>query len=237
MSTKVEKSYKQSKNVYDTVLTHNGFWSKLYNSVFWGGVDDNVIAEHCLDYIKDDFSDQLLDVPVGTAVFTWKKYKTLQSSATITCLDYSQDMLDVAHQRLSGESINVTLLKGDVASLPFDTNSFDIVLSMNGFHVFPDKDKAYSEVHRVLKPGGKFIACFYIAGKARRADWLVNWILAPKGWFTGPFDTEESLRDRLQKDYDVDDFHVEGSIVYFCATKRQAEPESDSSHSTAPPSS
>ena len=160
MSTKIEQSYKQSKNVYDNVLTHNGFWSRLYNSVFWGGVDDNVITKHCLDYIKDDFPGNILDVPVGTAVFTWQKYKVLQSTATITCLDYSQDMLDIAHERLSGESINVTLLKGDVASLPFDANSFDIVLSMNGFHVFPDKDKAYSEVYRVLKPGGQFIACF-----------------------------------------------------------------------------
>ena len=36
-----------------------------------------------------------------------------------------------------------------------EANSFDIVLSMNGFHAFPDKKKAFRETHRVLKPGGK----------------------------------------------------------------------------------
>ena len=38
----------------------------------------------------------------------------------------------------------------------------DTVVSMNGFHAFPDKQKAFHEIWRVLKPGGNFIACFYI---------------------------------------------------------------------------
>jgi SAM-dependent methyltransferase len=37
-----------------------------------------------------------------------------------------------------------------------------IVVSMNGFHAFPNKKKAFQETWRVLKPGGTFIACFYI---------------------------------------------------------------------------
>ena len=41
------------------------------------------------------------------------------------------------------------------------------------FHAFPDKQKAFHEIWRVLKPGGNFIACFYIRGKSQRTDWLV----------------------------------------------------------------
>lgn len=52
--------------------------------------------------------------------------------------------------------------------------AFDLVVSMNGFHAFPDKQKAFGETWRVLKPGGTFIACFYIWGKSRRTDWLVK---------------------------------------------------------------
>ena len=37
----------------------------------------------------------------------------------------------------------------------------DTVVSMNGFHAFLDKQKAFHEIWRVLKPGGDFIACFY----------------------------------------------------------------------------
>ncbi|MBQ8526436.1 MAG: class I SAM-dependent methyltransferase [Clostridia bacterium] len=38
--------------------------------------------------------------------------------------------------------------------LPFENGSFDIVLSLNGFHAFPHKDSAYKETHRVLKDRG-----------------------------------------------------------------------------------
>ena len=43
-----------------------------------------------------------------------------------------------------------------------ENESVDTVVSMNGFHAFPDKQKAFREIWRVLKPGGDFIACFYI---------------------------------------------------------------------------
>ena len=54
-----------------------------------------------------------------------------------------------------------------------ENESVDTVVSMNGFHAFPDKQKAFHEIWRVLKPGGNFIACFYISGKSQRTDWLV----------------------------------------------------------------
>ena len=41
--------------------------------VFWSGTDDNEIAHKVLSYIPDDFDGTILDVPVGTAVFTEQK--------------------------------------------------------------------------------------------------------------------------------------------------------------------
>ena len=38
-----------------------------------------------------------------------------------------------------------------------ENESVDTVVSMNGFHAFPDKQKAFHEIWRVLKPGGNFI--------------------------------------------------------------------------------
>ena len=90
---------------------------------------------------------------------------------------------------------------------------------MNGFHAFPDKQKAFLETWRVLKPGGDFIACFYIQGKSRRTDWLVKNILARKGWFSPPFQTEEELTDILAKMYKNIDMHIDGSMVYFHCVK------------------
>ena len=220
MCNKIREAYRQSKNIYDDVLTQNKWWSRLYIKLFWSGVDDNDIAMEVLKYIPDDFAGKLLDVPVGTAVFTYRKYAEMKN-ADITCLDYSMDMLKQAKERFEECNIeNITALQGDVGALPFADHTFDIVLSMNGFHAFPDKQKAHEETCRVLKKGGKFIACFYIQGKSKITDLLASRVLAKKGWFTPPFDTVSSLRERLEMKYRIKNFHVRGSMVWFCAVKK-----------------
>ena len=92
MSDKITSSYKASKDIYDDVLTQSSMFGKLYIKLFWQGVDDNRIAEELLRYIPDKFSGRLLDVPVGTGVFTYAKCGRMKA-ADIICLDYSEDML------------------------------------------------------------------------------------------------------------------------------------------------
>ena len=217
MADKIQDAYESSKNIYDGVLTQGNFFSRMYIKLFWSGTDDNEIARKVLSYIPDDFSGKLLDVPVGTAVFTQRKWSSLKN-AHITCLDYSTDMLEQAKRRLDGQA-HINFIQGDVGNLQMDDESFDIVLSMNGFHAFPDKQKAFSETCRVLKSGGDFIACFYIRGKSKRTDWLVKNILAKKGWFTPPFQTEEELKNTLQKMYKEVELHIDGSMAYFHCIK------------------
>ncbi len=217
MADKIKEAYRSSKNIYDSVLTQNNLLSRLYTKVFWGGTDDNEIANKVLSHIPDDFDGTVLDVPVGTAVFTERKWKLL-SRAQIICLDYSGDMIEQAKKRLR-ERTNISFVCGDVCNLPMENNFFDIVLSMNGFHAFADKKNAFLEIWRVLKPGGKFIACFYVTGKSGITDWLVKNILSKKGWFTPPFQTEEQIRYTLNRLYKDIDFHIDGSMIYFCCTK------------------
>ena len=221
MSDKIQDSYRQSRNIYDDVLTRSTWWSRVYMDLFWGGVDDNEIARKVLSYIPDNFAGKLLDVPVGTGVFTAAKYARMLR-ADIIGLDYSQDMLNQARVRFREERIgNCRLIQGDVGALPFADSTFDIVLSMNGFHAFPDKEKAYSEVNRVLKPGGRLVGCFCIRGESCRTDWLMKRILSRKGWFTPPFETFDSLMERLAAGYRLDEYHKDGSIVYFALTKKE----------------
>ena len=128
------------------------------------------------------------------------------------------DMLEQARKRL-GSHAHIKCIQGDVGNLQMENESVDTVVSMNGFHAFPDKQKAFHEIWRVLKLGGNFIACFYIRGKSKRTDWLVKNILAKKGWFSPPFQTEKELRDILQKLYKETDIHVDGSMAYFRCVK------------------
>ena len=217
---KIKNSYKFSKSFYDEAITQGKWWSKLYFRLLWGGVDDNEIARRVLGWIPDDFKGSMLDVPVGTAVFTAEKYGRMKQ-ADITCLDYSHDMLEQAAYRFREAGIsNIKTIQGDVGALPFKDGSFDIVLCMNGLHVFPDKDKAYSEILRTLKPSEELLACFYIAGEQKVADCLAKTVMTRMGWFTPPFDTASDVRRRLEPYYDIIDFHVEGAMLYFRARKK-----------------
>ncbi len=217
VTDRIKSAYHASKNIYDDVLTQGNFLSRMYIRFFWSGTDDTEVADRILSHIPQDFSGQILDVPVGTAVFTKRKWRSLDK-AKITCLDYSTDMLEKAKARL-GDCDHISFVHGDVGSLPFSDAQFDTVLSMNGFHAFPDKKKAFSETNRVLKAGGSFIGCFYIKGRSKRTDWLVGRILTKKGWFTPPFLTEDSLRRVLGRLYSQVECHTDGSIAYFKCTK------------------
>ena len=96
---------------------------------------------------------------------------------------------------------NVSFQQGDVGRLPFADNTFDVVLSLNGFHAFPDKDAAFAETCRVLKPGGVFCGAFYIQGEVKRTDRFIQTLYTKAGYFTPPYETASSLKKRLEKLY------------------------------------
>jgi SAM-dependent methyltransferase len=64
-------------------------------------------------------------------------------------------MLD--HAIAIGTSRPVEWQQGDAMALPFDDDTFDAVACQFGAMFFPDRPSAYSEVRRVLKPGGVFL--------------------------------------------------------------------------------
>ena len=146
-------------------------------------------------------------------------YKTLPD-ASITCLDYSPGMMVQAQRRAESLGLShVRFQQGDVGKLPFDDDSFDLVLSLNGFHAFPDKEAAFQETFRVLKPRGVFCGCFYIKGENRRTDWFIDRIYTPKVFFTPPFETAGSLRKRLEKQYEQVELETVESMACFICRK------------------
>ena len=114
---------------------------------------------------------------------------------------------------------NVTFRQGDVGALPYADDTFDIVLSLNGFHAFPDKEAAYREVFRVLRPGGTFCGCFYVKDEHKRTDWFVRHVYEKAGFFTPPYETTASLKKRLKKRYAAVTLGTVKSMVWFVCRK------------------
>ena len=220
--TEIRNAYKQTgghASFYDGMMTYSTFLGKAICRVVWNmdGEKNYSYLERALSGVPEDFGGKLLEVPVGTGVLTMPVYRGLPG-ADITCLDYSPDMMAAAQARAERMGIgNARFVQGDVGALPFDDASFDVVLSLNGFHAFPDKEAAWRETFRVLKPGGTFCGCFYIQGGCARTDWFIKHLYQPRGYFTPPYETEDSLRTRLSKLYaEANVTRYEGIACFKC---------------------
>jgi arsenite methyltransferase len=53
------------------------------------------------------------------------------------------------------KATNVEFVAGEAEGLPFEDESFDVVISNGVIDLIPDKDAVFSEIHRVLRPGGR----------------------------------------------------------------------------------
>ncbi|MBQ6334155.1 MAG: class I SAM-dependent methyltransferase [Erysipelotrichaceae bacterium] len=218
----IKSAYKDLGNAhsfYDGMMTATTALGRLVVKTVWGMEKEDVLEyqARAFEAIPADFAGKILEVPVGTGVLSMPVFKTLPE-AEITCLDYSPKMMEAAQNRAKEMEIdNITFVQGDVGDLKFEDESFDIVLSLNGFHAFPDKEAAYNETYRVLKKGGIFTGCFYVEGCNGKTDSWISRVYVRKGFFTRPFETLESLQKRLEKMYSqVEVSHVESIACFRC---------------------
>ena len=215
------KSLGKEATFYDGMITCSTALGKAICKIVWNmnKETNNRYLELALSGIPEDFCGKMLEVPVGTGVLTMPVYKTIPD-ADITCLDYSADMMASAQRKADLMGVcNVQFKQGDAGNLPFEDKSFDLVLSLNGFHAFPDKDAAYKETFRVLKPGGIFCGCFYIKNENKRTDWFIEKLYTPKGFFTPPYESAESLKARLSAMYSQVNLETIESMGCFICVK------------------
>ena len=204
---------------YDGMITCTTLSGKAVCRLVWAmnKTECDAYLEKALSGIPEHFSGRLLEVPVGTGILTMPVYQTLPQ-ADITCLDYSPDMMKQAREKAECLHLqNVTFRQGDVGALSFGDSTFDVVLSLNGFHAFPDKEVAYREVFRVLRSGGIFCGCFYVEGEHNRTDWFVRHVYERVGFFTPPYETVSGLKARLEGMYaDVNMGNLKSMAWFVC---------------------
>jgi len=97
----------------------------------------------------------VLEVAAGTGVVTRAMAARLPETVAITATDLNQPMLDYA--AAVGTSRPVRWREADAMDLPFDDHSFDAVVCQFGVMFFPDRPRAFAEICRVLRPGGRFL--------------------------------------------------------------------------------
>jgi SAM-dependent methyltransferase len=112
-------------------------------------------ATDLVDRLSSRSPTRVLEIAAGTGVVTRALASVLPENVSIVATDLNQPMLDQASAL--GTQRPVEWRQADAMQLPFTDATFDAVVCQFGVMFFPDKSKAFSEAHRVLKPGGVFI--------------------------------------------------------------------------------
>ena len=111
-----------------------------------------------------------LEIGAGTGYFTLNLMRAgLIGQAT--CTDISPGMLSTLAHNAEGLGLEVRTLQADAERLPFEDESFDLVLGHAVLHHIPDLARAFAEFERVLAPGGTLL---FAGEPSRYGDRLAN---------------------------------------------------------------
>jgi ubiquinone/menaquinone biosynthesis C-methylase UbiE len=122
-----------------------------------------------------------LEIGAGTGYFS---LNLLQTGVVreATCTDISPGMLETLEANAENLGLDVTTATADAAELPFDDESFDLVLGHAVLHHLPDLDRAFAEFHRVLRPGGTL----FFAGEPSRSGDRLAAVPKQAAWWLAP---------------------------------------------------
>lgn len=102
---------------------------------------------------------RVLDVGCGCGLDTFVAALLVGPAGRTTGLDLTVEMLEWPRETCAASGLeNVEFLEGSAENLPFADASFDLVISNGALNLVPDKDAAFAEIRRVLRPGGAFTA-------------------------------------------------------------------------------
>ena len=98
---------------------------------------------------------KILELGCGNGSHWEGKIETLPDGCSLVLSDFSEGMLDLVREKFSANE-NVSIKKIDIQEIPFEDETFDIVIANHMLFHVPDLNKALLEVKRVLKDNGVF---------------------------------------------------------------------------------
>lgn len=101
---------------------------------------------------------RVLELGCGPADLWNENLERVPEDCQITLSDFSDGMLQTAHNRLGESEKSFTFQVIDAQSIPFEDNSFDCVIANHMLYHVPDRARALAEIRRVLRPTGHLYA-------------------------------------------------------------------------------
>lgn len=108
----------------------------------------------------------VLDIGFGSGTDLLIASQLVGSVGQVVGIDITDEMIEKAKKAIATNGFgNVSVLKAEADKLPFDNESFDVVISNGVINLVLDKKKAFSEIFRVLKIGGIFSFADIVLGE------------------------------------------------------------------------
>lgn len=142
IETRVKEQYKSDKNLNIRSNLHS------YN------INKIDFDKWCFNQINFQSGARVLELGCGTGKFWLKNKEKIDKSLDITLSDFSKSMLKIAKDKLKEVDYKFKYAEINMENIPFEDNSFDVVIAEHMIYFAPNVEKALSEIRRVLKIGG-----------------------------------------------------------------------------------
>jgi ubiquinone/menaquinone biosynthesis C-methylase UbiE len=116
------------------------------------GTTLQIVGEDLCEALDLRAGQKVLDVAAGNGNVS---LAAARRWCDVTSTDYVPALLERGRERAAADRFDITFREADAEQLPFDDDSFDVVVSTFGVMFTPDQDRAASELMRVCRRGGK----------------------------------------------------------------------------------
>ena len=131
----------------------------------------SAMAEWGFKHLKIAENDICLDIGCGGGANV-KRLLNKATNGKVTGIDYSEVSVEKSKKVNKAEIGNdrCEILQGNAAELPFEDETFDVVTAFETIYFWPDIDRSFKQVHRVLKSGGTFMICNEVNGENQKDE-------------------------------------------------------------------
>jgi ubiquinone/menaquinone biosynthesis C-methylase UbiE len=144
--TYLREQYKNAANLNDRIQLHLRFSTNPYDFHMW-----------VFDQLQLAPDSRVLELGCGPGSLWRPNLVRIPAGWQITLTDFSPGMLAEARANLASAR-PFAFEQADAQAIPFADRSFDAVIANHMLYHVPDRAKAFAEIRRVLRPGGRFYA-------------------------------------------------------------------------------
>lgn len=157
----VREQYKTPENLNKRLSLH----SYNINKEDW--------SQWCFNNMSFKEDSRILELGCGTGDLWYKNKESIRDDWSVVISDFSESMLQKCKNEIEKLGHNFTYKVIDIQNIPYEDNSFEVVIARHMIYLVPDIEKGLREIKRVLKKGGKA----YITTNGREAMKELNMLM------------------------------------------------------------